>query len=165
MNRRYDTKEYLEIVKALKDFDPDYGITTDIIAGFPGETEEDHRRTLDLIGKAGFGRVHVFRFSSRAGTAAAKMDGKVDGDTKARRGAELQKAADSAFEVFVRQNMGRTHRFLAEERADGYVSGYTDNYIRTYVKDENEEIVTGGFCNVRITGMMRDGVIAVREQD
>ena len=165
MNRRYDTKEYLEIVKALKDFDPDYGITTDIIAGFPGETEDDHRRTLDLIGKAGFGRVHVFRFSSRAGTAAAKMDGKVDGDTKARRGGELQKAADSAFEVFVRQNMGRTHRFLAEERVDGYVSGYTDNYIRTYVKDEKEEIVTGGFCNVRITGMMRDGVIAVVAHD
>ena len=165
MNRRYDTKEYLEIVKALKDFDPDYGITTDIIAGFPGETGDDHRRTLDLIGKAGFGRVHVFRFSSRAGTAAAKMDGKVDGDTKARRGAELQKAADSAFEVFVRQNMGRTHRFLAEERAGGYVSGYTDNYIRTYVKDEKEEIVTGGFCNVRITGMMRDGVIAVVAHD
>ena len=165
MNRRYDTKEYLEIVKALKDFDPDYGITTDIIAGFPGETEEDHHETLELIGKAGFGRVHVFRFSSRTGTAAADMDGKVDGDTKARRGAELQEAADAAFEAFARRNTGRTHRFLAEERGDGYVSGYTDNYIRTYVKDESEEMRIGEFCDVRITGMMRDGVIAVREQD
>ena len=165
MNRRYDTKEYLEIVKALKDFDPDYGITTDIIAGFPGETEEDHRSTLELIGKAGFGRVHVFRFSSRTGTAAADMDGKVDGDTKARRGAELQEAADAAFGSFAHRNTGRTHRFLAEERADGYVSGYTDNYIRTYVKDENEEMRIGEFCDVRITGMLRDGVIAVREQD
>lgn len=162
MNRRYGTDEYLEIVKALKDFDPDYGITTDIIAGFPGETEEDHRETLGLIEKAGFGRVHVFRFSSRAGTAAAKMGDRVDPDTKARRGAELQKAADRAFEAFAEQNTGRTHRLLAEERADGYVTGYTDNYIRVYVKDEGEEIKTGGFCDVRITGMMRDGALAVR---
>jgi len=162
MNRHYDTKEYLGIVRALKDFDPDYGITTDIIAGFPGETEEDHRETLELIEKAGFGRVHVFRFSSRDGTAAAKMDGRVDGDTKARRGAELQEAADRAFEAFARRNMGRTHRFLAEERAGGCVSGYTDNYIRAYVEDENEEIKTGEFCDIRITGLTDDGVTAVR---
>lgn len=162
MNRHYDTKEYLGIVRALKEFDPDYGITTDIIAGFPGETEEDHRETLELVEKAGFGRVHVFRFSSREGTAAAKMDGKVDGDTKARRGAELQEAADRAFEAFARRNMGRTHRFLAEERAGGCVSGYTDNYIRAYVQDENEEIKAGEFCDIRITGLKDDGVTAVR---
>ena len=89
----------------------------------------------------------------------------MDGGTKARRGAELQEAADAAFEAFVRQNMGRTHRFLAEERSDGYVSGYTDNYIRTYIKDEDEEIVTGGFCDVRITGVADDGALAVKEQD
>ena len=162
MNRRYDTEAYLEIVRALKDFDPDYGITTDIIAGFPGETEEDHRDTLDLIAKAGFGRVHVFRFSSRKGTAAAKMGSQVDGDAKARRGAELQEAADRAFEAFAEQNKGCTHRFLAEERADGYVSGYTDNYIRAYVKDKNEEIRTGEFCDIRITGLYGDGALAVR---
>ena len=162
MNRHYDTKEYLGIVRALKDFDPDYGVTTDIIAGFPGETEEDHRETLELIEKAGFGRVHVFRFSSRDGTAAAKMGGRVDGDTKARRGAELQEAADRAFEAFARRNMGRTHRFLAEERSGGCVSGYTDNYIRAYVEDENEEIRTGEFCDIRITGLTDDGVTAVR---
>ena len=162
MNRRYDTKDYLGIVRALKDFDPDYGITTDIIAGFPGETEEDHKETLALIGKAGFGRVHVFRFSSREGTAAAGMSGRVDGDTKSRRGAELQQAADRAFEAFVRQNTGHTQRFLAEERDDGYVTGYTDNYIRVYVRDDNEEIKTGAFCDIRITGLMRDGALAVR---
>ena len=165
MNRRYSAADYLEIVRALKDFDPDYGITTDIIAGFPGETEEDHRETLALIERAGFGRVHVFRYSPRAGTAAAKMSGQTDGGTKARRGAELQKAADRAFEAFAEQNRGRTHSFLAEERADGYVSGYTDNYIRAYVKDEDEEIRTGEFCDVRITGMARDGVLAVKAQD
>ena len=162
MNRRYDTKDYLEIVRALKDFDPDYGITTDIIAGFPGETEEDHKETLALIEKAGFGRVHVFRYSPRKGTAAAGMPDQTDGETKSRRAAELSEAADRAFEAFTEQNTGCTHRFLAEDRADGYVSGYTDNYIRTYVRDESEEIKTGEFCDVQLTGLFRDGVLAVR---
>ena len=162
MNRRYTADEYLGIVRALKEFDPDYGITTDIIAGFPGETEEDHRETLALIEKAGFGRVHVFRFSSREGTAAAGMDGQVDGNTKSRRAAELSEAADRAFAAFAEQNKGRLHRFLAEEREDGYVSGYTDNYIRTYVKDEEGLIRMGEFCDVRIEGLFRDGASAVR---
>ena len=160
MNRHYSAEDYLEIVRALKDFDPDYGITTDIIAGFPGETEEDHEDTLALIEKAGFGRAHVFRFSSRKGTAAARMSDQVDGAAKTRRGSELSEAADKAFEAFARQNMGRTHRFLAEERDGAYVSGYTDNYIRTYVKDEKEEMAAGEFCDVAISGLFRDGVLA-----
>lgn len=160
MNRRYTADEYLEIVRALKDFDPDYGITTDIIAGFPGETEEDHRETLELIAKAGFGRVHVFRFSSRRGTKAEKMDGRVDGNTKTRRGAELSEAADRALAAFIEQNKGRMHRFLAEESCDGYLSGYTGNYIRTYIKEEDLGPRPGEFCEVRITGPFRDGALA-----
>jgi len=160
MNRHYTADDYLEIVRALKDFDPYYGITTDIIAGFPGETEEDHKETLKLIEKAGFGRVHVFRFSPRKGTKAEKMAGAVDGVTKARRGAELSDAAGRAFEAFVKSNKGRTHRFLAEETEDGYICGYTDNYIRTYVKECSAGAVPGEFCDVRITGLFRDGALA-----
>lgn len=160
MNRHYTADDYLEIVRALKDFDPYYGITTDIIAGFPGETEEDHKETLRLIEKAGFGRVHVFRFSPRKGTKAEKMEGAVDGTTKARRGAELSDAAARAFEAFVESNKGRTHRFLAEETEDGYICGYTDNYIRAYVKEGSAGAEPGEFCDVRITGLFRDGALA-----
>lgn len=162
MNRHYTADDYLGIVKALKDFDPYYGITTDIIAGFPGETEEDHKETLELIGKAGFGRVHVFRFSPRKGTKAEKMEGAVDGITKARRGAELSEAAAKAFEAFVESNKDRVHSFLAEEREDGYVCGYTDNYIRAYIKDDSGDINLGEFCDVKIEGLFRDGASAVR---
>ena len=160
MNRRYTAADYLDIVAALKEFDPDYGITTDIIAGFPGETEDDHRETLGLIEKAGFGRVHVFRFSPRRGTKAAGMGSQVDGKTKARRAAELSEAAARSFEAFAEQNRGRIHRFLAEEREDGYMSGYTGNYIRAYVKDEEERIAPGEFCDIRTGGLYRDGVSA-----
>ncbi len=161
MNRRYTADDYLGIVRAVKEFDPDYGITTDIIAGFPGETREDHEESLRIIEEAGFARVHVFRFSPRRGTKAWSMEGAINGKEKNRRAAELADAAAKSFAAFVEQNKGRPHRFLAEERADGYVNGYTDNYIRTYVEDPECTVRPGEFYDVRITGMIFDGASAV----
>ena len=165
MNRRYTVADYLNIVAALKEFDPDYGVTTDIIAGFPGETEEDHRETLKLIKQAGFGRVHAFRFSPRKGTKAETMPGQVDGNTKARRAAELSAAADESFVVFAKQNEGKTHKVLIEEINDGYAGGYTDNYIKVYVSDADGTLKQGDFCRVRLAGQYRDGCIAEKEAD
>ncbi|MBR2169468.1 MAG: MiaB/RimO family radical SAM methylthiotransferase, partial [Alistipes sp.] len=75
MNRRYDRREYLEIAAVLKEADPGYGISTDLIAGFPGETEADHQDSLRLIREAGFYKVHAFTYSKRPGTKAAEMKG------------------------------------------------------------------------------------------
>lgn len=160
MNRHYNTEEYLEIVDALKRFDPLYGITTDIIAGFPGETDEDHKDSLAQIKSAGFGRVHVFRFSPRKGTKAETMPGQVKGDVKTQRANELSHAADESFEDFLELNKGHTHRLLTEERLGDYVAGYTGNYIRTYVKDAGCELPLNEFCDVKITGRCEDGALA-----
>lgn len=159
MNRHYSTEEYLGIVAALKQFDPLYGITTDIIAGFPGETEEDHRDSLSVIKSAGFGRVHVFRFSPRKGTKAESMDGQLSADLKTKRANELSLAADSSFEEFLQLNHNTTHRLLSEEREDGYVAGYTDSYIRAYIKDDKEEIKLNEFCDIKIVGRHGDGAL------
>lgn len=162
MNRHYTAEEYLGIVAALKAFDPCYGITTDIIAGFPEETEQDHSETLELVERAGFGRVHVFRYSPRKGTKAAEMSGQVDGAVKARRSEELMEAAERAAAAFVELNKGVRRRMLAEERDGDFVTGYTDNYIKVYVEDRAREMKIGEFCDVVVEELFRDGALAAK---
>lgn len=159
MGRRYTVDEYLEIVEALRAFDPLYGITTDIIAGFPGEGDDDHRKTLETIERAGFGRVHVFRYSPRTGTKAAKMPDKVDGKTKSVRAAELTEAAALSAEKFIRKNEGATERILVEEHSGDYAAGYTGSYIRAYAHDPDRHLKEGSFCSVRVSEPFRDGAL------
>ena len=136
MNRHYTKAEYLEIVDTLKSFDPGYGITTDIIAGFPGETEEDFRESIDIIKKAGFCKVHAFNYSKRPGTKAADMKGHLPPDLKSRRTKELMTAGEEASKAFYERNKGTVRRVLFEEIdvAKNELVGYTDNYIKVYVE-------------------------------
>ena len=169
MNRHYTVAGYLEIVAALRAFDPCYNVTTDIIAGFPGETAADHAETVALIGQAGFGRAHIFRYSPRPGTRAAAMPEQVEGRTKAVRAADLTRAADAAAADFIAKNGSIPHRFLAEERDGDFVTGYTGNYIKVYVDlskanlskdtDASAAVRTGAFYTVRLTGPFRDGAL------
>ena len=93
MNRRYTRSEYLDIVRAIREYDPLYGITTDIIVGFPGETEEDFADTLDIVRQADFGKVHVFRYSPRKGTVGASLPDAVPGEMKIDRSDRLEQEA------------------------------------------------------------------------
>ena len=135
MNRRYDREEYLEIVKVLKEFDANYGITTDIIAGFPGETEENFRESLEMIRKVGFCKVHAFNYSKRPGTKAAEMKGHLAPDIKKRRVTELNKTGEKEAVEFCKRNIGNVRKVLFEEldKETGMITGYTDNYIKVYV--------------------------------
>ena len=158
MNRHYTRSDYLEIVKALKKFDPNYGISTDIIAGFPGETSEDFDDTIDLVKSAGFCKVHVFRYSPRKGTAGAKMKDAVDGKLKKLRAELLEETAGLAADRFVKAQIGRPQRVLIEEIKGGYATGYTDNYIKVYIKDSDLE--AGRFVDAKITGFHKDDALA-----
>ena len=165
MNRHYTRAEYLEIVKALRDYDPDFGITTDIIVGFPGETEEDFRDTLDIVKKAFFGKTHVFRYSPRRGTAGARLKGAVPEAVKKERSAVLEEAAEEVARDFRLSIIGKEQTVLIEEEEDGYMTGYTGNYIKAYIKVSGAEaseaaLATGEFCTVIPTGLFRDGVAA-----
>ena len=133
MNRHYTREEYLEIVRALREYDPDFGITTDIIVGFPGETEEDFSDTLDIVKKAFFGKTHVFRYSPRKGTAGAKLGGAVPEEVKKERAGMLEEAAEEVARDFRLSITGKEQTVLIEEEEDGYMTGYTGNYIKAYI--------------------------------
>ncbi len=161
MNRHYTREEYLDIVNAIREFDPLYGITTDIIVGFPGETAEDFADTLDIVNKSRFGKVHVFRYSPRKGTVGASLPDAVQGEVKNERSDILEQAASEVAAEFMKANTGITHTILAEEIQDGYMTGYTGNYIKVYIEDGEEELNPGSFYQVKLTELFRDGCKAL----
>jgi len=161
MNRHYTRDEYLDIVAMLRDFDPLFGITTDIIVGFPGETEKDFADTKDIVKKAAFGRTHVFRYSPRKGTAGAAMKDVVPEAVKKDRAAGLEELGGKAARAFIGANLGVEHTVLIEEYIDGYATGYTGNYIKVYIPYEEGKTAAGEFCDVVLTKTFRDGALAV----
>ena len=161
MNRHYTRDEYLEIVKALRDFDPHYGITTDIIVGFPGEADEDFEDTLDIVRRAGFGKVHVFRYSPRKGTPGERMPDAVPGEVKNERAGVLEKQAEETAAAFIAGLIGSEQKVLAEEERDGYVEGYTDNYVKIYIKADTVPVQMGDFCEVKLVEPFKEGILAV----
>lgn len=160
MNRRYTREEYLDIVHAIREFDPLYGLSTDIIAGFPGETEEEFEDSLSMIGEAEFCRVHPFPFSPREGTAAAASGDTVAGPVKSARVKALIEEAERTERAFFEKNFAVPHKVLIEEHREGYATGYTDNYIKVYIKDEDRRLTVNRFVTVRLIGHYHDGCLA-----
>lgn len=158
MNRRYNRDEYLDIVRVLKEHDPGYGITTDIIAGFPGETEEDFADSIDMIERVQFCKVHGFRFSARPGTAAAGMKNQIDGNTKNDRIDRLLAAGEeSARKYFAGcAKRGEIRTVLFEEWDGQLITGYTENYIKVYA--EGGEGNLNSFQKVRLLEEYKDGM-------
>jgi threonylcarbamoyladenosine tRNA methylthiotransferase MtaB len=161
MRRRYDMKEYLDIVDVLREADPLYGISTDIIAGFPGETDEDIACSVSCIEKIGFCKTHAFNYSQRPGTVAAAMSGQVAPPLRKQRVGMLIEAGDTAQTEFARANIGTENTVLFEERPvkdNGcLMAGYTDNYLRAYA--EYDEKLLGQLVRVRISDTFEDGVL------
>ncbi|MGI6256493.1 MAG: tRNA (N(6)-L-threonylcarbamoyladenosine(37)-C(2))-methylthiotransferase MtaB [Anaerovoracaceae bacterium] len=161
MNRNYNRETYISITETLKAFDPLYGITTDIIVGFPGETEEDYRDSLDMISRVGFCRVHGFSYSKRKGTVAAKMKDQIPGPIKRERNRELLDLGQRVAGAFFTENVGTHNTVLFEEEEAGYLTGYTDNYIKAYLlpKGKGKEEFINQLVDVRIASLFRDGVL------
>lgn len=157
MNRHYTRSEYLDIVNAIREYDPLYGITTDIIVGFPGEAEEDFADSLDIVRRSGFGKVHVFRYSPRRGTVGASLPDAVPGETKNERSSALEEVSTAAARGFMEDNFGITHTILAEEVQDGYMTGYTGNYIKVYIEDREGKLEPGRFYQVVLSELFREG--------
>lgn len=156
MNRNYSRREYLDIVKVLRDSDAHYGITTDIIVGFPGETEEDFADSMSIAEEAGFLKVHTFQYSKRKGTAAALMDNQIAPQIKKQRSAALISKAEEVSRNFMSSCIGETRQVLFEELSKDKITGYTDNYIKVYA--DADEKYLNKLCDVRITGLVYDGV-------
>lgn len=152
MNRRYTAEEYLENADRLRACMPDAAITTDVIAGFPGETGTEHRETAAFLRQMGFARIHVFPYSRRPGTRAAAMAGQLTRQEKARRTKELIAIGEGLEKAFIDRQIGIVQQVLMEE--DG--TGYTGNYVRVRCPGSAGELV-----RVRIVG--REKTIAIGE--
>ena len=151
MNRKYTTKEYKEIVKLIRGFMPNAGITTDIIVGFPGETEEEFKETYEFVKEIGFSRIHVFKYSPREGTPAAESKEQINGNIKRDRSEELIKLGDRLMNEFHSKFIGSTLSVLFEEEAnndDDFMEGYTTNYIR--VRTNKKPSLIGEIIDVKI---------------
>ena len=128
MNRKYDCARYYESVKLLREHFDRPGITTDLIVGFPGETEEEFARTLDFIRRCAFSAMHVFPYSKRPGTPAAKMPGQVLNAVKEERAHRAAAAAREMEREYLEQWVGQTVPVLFEEEREGAWRGYTTRY-------------------------------------
>lgn len=131
MNRRYTREEYIEKTNIIRKYMPNAGLTTDIIVGFPGESEEDFVDSYNLAKEVGFSRIHVFKYSKRSGTPAAEMTNQIDGNIKNKRSAILISLNDELMRNFAIKNQNIAQEVLFEEKMhDGEQVGYTTNYIR-----------------------------------
>ncbi len=156
MNRHYTAEEFAYKVDLIRKYFPSAGITTDIIVGFPTETEKDFLDTVDLIDRVKFSDIHPFIFSPRDGTVAAKWKD-IDYKEKKRRIDILIEKKKECKENFENAFIGKTLTFLPEEEKNGYVTGYSENYIRLYVKGEGlkKELI-----KVKLLGRFLDGALA-----
>lgn len=133
MNRKYTSNEYYEKVKLIRKYMPNAGITTDIIVGFPQETDEEFKETLDFVKKVKFSKIHVFKYSPREGTIAAKMTGQIDGNIKNERSSTLIELQDHLQFEFMKEQKDKILNVLFEEIIDDYLEGYSTNYLRVAV--------------------------------
>lgn len=143
MGRNYTREEYIDIVNMLRDVDGNYGISTDIIVGFPGESEKDFEQSLMLVEEIPFTKVHIFRYSEREGTPAVNFKGKIKEEIKMRRMKQLEETAKKSMEKFHALNIGDRRGVIFETNEEGVYTGYTDNYIKVRYKvpcDEGKNI-------------------------
>lgn len=134
MNRKYDKKYFIDRINYIRSIKPDVSITTDVIVGFPTESEEEHIESMDTIRKIGFTKVHTFPYSDRYGTLASEMSGKIDGNIKKRRVKEIIELSSELERMFYEKFYNRQLDVLFEEEKDGYFIGHTANFIKVKVK-------------------------------
>ncbi len=138
MNRRYSSEEYRNACDKLRKAFPDVAITTDIIVGFPNESEEDFKESYDFAKSVKLSKIHVFPYSPKAGTPAADMKGQIPPDVKNKRSEEMIALSNSLNREFMARYTGGETEVLFEREEKGYYEGHTSNYIKVLVKsDEN----------------------------
>ena len=157
MNRKYDTARYLESVRLLHRFFPGCSITTDLIVGFPGETEQEFLQSVSFLQTCEFAAVHVFPYSRRKGTPAASMPDQIEKAEKERRAAVAGETAAALHRAYLARQLGTEHDVLFEQTEKGYFTGHTMNYVKVYCRAKN---LRNEIRRVRITALFEDGVLA-----
>lgn len=134
MNRKYDTKYFIEKINKIRKIRPDISITTDVIVGFPNETDKNFNETIETIKKVDFSKLHVFPYSKREGTKAATMEGQIKEEVKKQRVMELLKLSKELENKYMNKFIDKTLTFIPEVYKDGYLIGHTGNYLLIKLK-------------------------------
>lgn len=159
MNRHYTTDEFADSVALIRKYFPLAGITTDIIVGFPTETEEDFEETLKFVESVKFSQLHIFPYSKRDGTVASKLYKDLSGKVKNERVKRLEELGDRLKTEFLREN--KTGKVLIEAKNGDYFDGYTENYIKCYVSGD---LKVGEIVDVQIEKSFKDGVLVTAKK-
>ena len=139
MNRKYTTQIYRDAVATLRKYYPEASFTTDVIVGFPGETDEEFAKTYEFLKEIDFYRLHVFKYSPRRGTVAEKMPNQIDGNKKEERSNKLIELSNSTENKHNQSHIVKTVKVLFEEFEDGFFKGHTTNYMMVKVAGEEEQ--------------------------
>lgn len=157
MKRGYSVRDYQQAVSLIRTLVPDVAITTDIIVGFPGETQEEFRESYNFCRQMQFARIHVFPYSPRLETEAARMPRQVSSKIKKERSQKMLALAKENTRNFHQQFLGRTMPVLFEKRSDGVWSGLTDNYIKVYI--QSNQVLANRLLPVKLVKVFnQDGV-------
>ena len=161
MNRPYTSLEYQQLIETIRNRVPDIAITTDVIVGFPGETETLFLETCNFVESMNFAKIHIFPFSKRKNTPAEKYLNQVNKEEKHKRVKQLTAIDQIAQKEFLHRNLNKVQEVLFEQEKEGYASGYTSNYIRIYV--DTPLNLTNNFKNVLPKALFKDGLIGTIE--
>ena len=158
MRRPYDTEQFREMMRRIRGKVPNIAITTDLMVGFPGETDEDFKESLVFCNDIAFSAMHIFKYSMRSGTPAAAMPDQIDPQIKERRAKQMADVAQKNKLDYERRFVGQTLRILVEEQTkDGFWTGHSSNYLLVTFPGEN--IRSGDFVDVRIISAERNRLL------
>ncbi|HOA81443.1 MAG TPA: MiaB/RimO family radical SAM methylthiotransferase, partial [Defluviitaleaceae bacterium] len=161
MNRRYTTKDYKEAVELLRANIKDIAFTTDIIVGFPGESEEEFNKSYQFVEEIAFSQIHVFKYSPRNGTPAAKMKSQIAPEIKEERSRKMIQLANVLQNKFLNQQIGKTIEVLFEDELEnnkGFYEGHTPNYLKVEVF--SKEDIRNKILPVTIEAVKNNSLIA-----
>lgn len=151
MNRKYTTARYKEATEILRKFYPNANFTTDVIVGFPGETDEEFNQTYKFLKEIEFYKMHIFKYSPRKGTVAEKLPNQVDGNIKEERSKKLIELSNNMQNEKNSQYIGKTVKVLFEEYENGYYKGHTTNYMVVKVPEKEQDGFIDNIKDIEIT--------------
>jgi len=168
MRRRYRTADFRSVVHTLRERVPQIAITTDVIVGFPGETPEMFEQTYAFLAEMGLSKIHVFKYSPRAGTAAAQFPDQVTNQEKERRSRALIQLSNQMAAAFHERFLDQVLPVLVETHLEGQLTGHTDNYIHVQASSEGLDVtqdLTGQIVPIRILSVNHQGAAGILIQE
>lgn len=157
MNRKYTIEEFSDCVDLLRKNFNEVLLTADVIVGFPGETEEEFKKTYEFLNKIKFYKIHVFKYSPRKGTKAALMEEQIDGNKKEERSKKILRLSNYYQKKYNEEKINTIQKVLIEEKEDEYYKGHTTNYILVKVKTEQK--IENEIIDVYIEKQLNDELI------